>query len=189
MTTSLSPTLRLAINVVAFQLGWFACVIAAGKGLDGIGIAAVAAVVVVHLTLSASLSAEVRVIALTLACGAVWDSLLRAVGLMHYLSPGPACLAPAWILAMWALFGTTLNLSLRWLRGRAAVTVLFGAVGGPMSFWAGQRLGAVQIRGPWEGLLAQAGGWAVILPLLVHLAARLDRKDSVAPEGNGTCST
>jgi hypothetical protein len=178
VTNPISPALRLAVNVVTFQLGWFACVIAAGKGQDAIGIVAALAVIAVHLILSTPRSTEIRVIALAVAFGAVWDSLLRAAGLMHYLSAGPTFLAPAWILSMWGLFGTTLNVSLRWLRGRPVLALLFGAIGGPMSFWAGQRLGAVQITGPWAGLLAQAAGWAVILPLLLHLAARLERMGS-----------
>ena len=82
---------------------------------------------------------------------------------------------------MWALFGTTLNVSLRWMRGRPVIAVLFGALGGPLSFWAGQRLGAVQITGPWTGVAVLAVGWALILPLLLHLAGRLDRKDSGIP--------
>ena len=181
MATTLHPALRMAVNVVAFQLGWFACVIAAGKGQDALGIAAVAAVVALHLVLTSPRAGELRVIALALAVGAVWDSLLRAAGLMQYLSPGPTFLAPAWILAMWALFGTTLNVSLRWMRGRSVFAALFGALGGPLSFWAGERLGAVRIAGPWTGLVALAAGWAVILPLLLHLAGRLDRKDSGIP--------
>ena len=181
MDAGRSRTLRVVGNVVAFQFGWFACVLAAARGHDAVGIGIVAAIVVLHLWLAARPSLELGVIAAAVLVGAVWDGLLRTLGLLVYAAPGPDWLAPAWILAMWALFGTTLNVSLRWLHARRLVAVLFGAVGGPMAFWAGQRLGAVQIPGPWPGLLAQAAGWAVILPVLMQLARRLDTQPDRRP--------
>ena len=177
MQTTRTQTLRMIGNIVAFQLGWFACVVAAAQGQEAVGICAALIIVAAHVAISTHPVTQLRVIVTAVAIGAVWDSLLRAMGLMIYRSPGPPALAPAWILAMWALFGTTLNLSLRWLQGRTLLAVVFGAVGGPLAFWAGQRLGAVQIRGPWAGLLAQATGWGLILPLLLHLARRFDRRN------------
>jgi hypothetical protein len=181
MKSARSQTLRMIVNVVAFQLGWFACVLAAARGRDMAGVSAASVIVAAHVAMPARRGGEFRLIAAAVVIGALWDSLLRGTGLMVYQSPGPAWLAPGWILAMWALFGTTLNFSLRWLRGRTLIAVLFGAVGGPLAFWAGERLGAVQITGPWAGLLAQAAGWAVILPLLMHLAQRFDRSDLRTP--------
>ena len=184
MDTARSRTLRVVGNVVAFQLGWFGCVLAAARGHDAAGVGIVAAIVLLHLWLAARPSRELCVVVAAVLIGAVWDSLLRKLGLLVYAAPGPAWLAPAWILAMWALFGTTLNVSLRWLRGRLLVAVLFGGIGGPMAFWAGQRLGAVQIPGPWPGLLAQAAGWAMILPVLLQLARRLDTQHDHGPRGD-----
>jgi hypothetical protein len=48
------------------------------------------------------------------------------------------------------------------------------AVAAPLSYLAGQRLGALSMPRPALALAAQAVGWAVILPLLLHLARRLD---------------
>ncbi len=82
--------------------------------------------------------------------------------------------APYWIVAMWLLFATLLNRSLRWMHDRLAVAAVFGAIGGPLAFYAGHRLGAVEFGNFPLAMVALAIGWALILPLLVAMARRLD---------------
>ena len=110
-----------------------------------------------------------------LLIGLIWDSFLVSQGLTKYqhgqLLPG---LAPHWIIALWALFATTLNLSLRWLRSSLWVAALFGAIGGPMAYLAGSKLGSVTFSSTSTAMLALAAGWAIFTPLLVSLAVRLD---------------
>jgi len=60
--------------------------------------------------------------------GAVADSALIATDWVRYASgtvvPGTA---PVWLVAMWMLFATTLNVSLRWLRRYALAAIALGA--------------------------------------------------------------
>ena len=69
---------------------------------------------------------------------------------------------------------STLNVSLNWLKKQTLASVVLGAVGGPLAYLAGQRLGAVTIPQQTLGVLAQAGGWAVLTPLLVRLATHFN---------------
>ena len=82
--------------------------------------------------------------------------------------------APYWMVALWALFATTLNVSLRWLRARPWLGALLGALGGPAAYYAGARLGALELATAGAGLGAIAIGWAVLTPLLLGTARRLD---------------
>jgi len=111
---------------------------------------------------------------LAVLTGLVVDSLLVASGWLRYASPVPAGLAPYWILAMWALFATTLNVSMRWLQGKTGLAVLLGAIFGPLSYVAGQRLGALEFIDFRAGALALAAAWALAMPLLMLAAARFD---------------
>ena len=65
---------------------------------------------------------------------------------------------PYWILAMWALFATTLNASLGWLHGRPALAGALGMLSGPLAYWAGARLGAIELVQPAAALAALALG-------------------------------
>jgi len=177
---------RLLLNFVGFQVAWFACVLGGANDLALAGTLTVAAAVGLHLWLAPRPRPELALIAIAAAIGTVWDSLLVSLGLMRYPSgnfaPG---LAPHWIIAMWALFATTLNVSMGWMKGRLVVAAVLGAIGGPLSYLAGQRLGAVEMPDASLALLAQAAGWAVMMPVLTLIAARLDGFEAVPARAHG----
>jgi hypothetical protein len=77
------------------------------------------------------------------------------------------------MVALWALFATTLNESLRMLQTRPWIAALFGAVGGPLAYYAGAGLGALHFVDPGAMLGALTVGWALATPLLLSLARRL----------------
>jgi hypothetical protein len=168
-------TLRVLLNIAVFQAAWFACVGFAARGAADWGIAAIGAAVALHFALSDARRADAVLAVAALAIGIVWETLALRAGWIAYASPGPvAGLAPAWILALWVLFATALREPLRWLHGRPALAALFGAVGGPLSYAAGARLGACRFDDPTTALLALGAGWAVLTPLLLALARRLE---------------
>lgn len=167
--------MKLAINVAAFQAGWFTCVLGAAHGLPWIGVAAAAAVVAWHAFRAQRPARELTLIAAAIAVGAIFDSALATSRWVEFAPQAPAPdAAPYWILALWALFATTLNVSLGWMRGRPALAAALGLFAGPLAYWAGARLGALEIVKPAAALVALALGWAVILPLLIALARRLE---------------
>jgi hypothetical protein len=170
----ISTPLLLA-NIVSFQAGWFACVLGAARGWWWLGPLLVAAIAGAWLLVAPRPRGLALLLALTGIAGLCWDSALAYLGLIAYppdlLSPP---LAPSWILAMWVLFATTLHISLRWLRGRPLLAGLLGAMLAPLAYFGGARLGALQLLQPQLALLAQAAGWALLLPLLVALARRCD---------------
>jgi hypothetical protein len=167
--------LTLALNVALFQAGWLACVLGAAHGLPWAGVAAAAGVVAWHLMRARRAAEELKLVALAVAVGALSDSALAASGWVEF-APAAAAdgLAPWWILAMWALFATTLNVSLAWLRTRLPLAALLGAMSGPLAYWAGARLGALELRQPAAALGALALVWAAALPGLLAAARRLD---------------
>jgi len=172
---NMSDSRRKLLNFGAFQLAWFACVFAAAQGRALVATLAVAVAVGVHLWIAPRRGPEAMLILVVTSIGLFWDSLVVSLGLASYASGNFADgVAPVWIIAMWALFATSLNLSMGWLKGRPWLAVLFGAVGGPLAYWAGERLGGVQMPDPVLALGAQAIGWAAILPLLTLLATRLN---------------
>jgi hypothetical protein len=81
---------------------------------------------------------------------------------------------PFWMVAMWALFATTLNVSMQWMKNRYLLAAVFGAIGGPVAYYAGHRLGAVEFSQVSTALLVVGAGWAVIMPLLMHLSTRFN---------------
>ena len=165
----------LILNFVAFQAGWFACVLGAAHGWAWAGTTVAAVLVTSHVLLAARPAEELKLIGIALAIGAIWDSTLLGLGWIDFTSgflmPG---LAPHWILALWALFAMTLNVSLGWLKTRLGIAAVLGAVSGPLAYWGGARLGAVTFVNPVFAVIALSIGWAAITPALAWLARRFD---------------
>ena len=107
----------LLINLTLFKAGWLASVLAAAASIPVAGTAVIGIAVAVHLLRSEEPHGELRLLALAAAVGFAWESLLVSTGLVQYgaatILPGTA---PYWIVAMWVLFATTLNIGMRWLR-------------------------------------------------------------------------
>ncbi len=166
---------RLIVNFLLFQASWVACVVAGAAGRPYLAVLAAAVVVGFHLWRAPRALPEVALVAAVVGIGAVFDSLLAVSGWLVYASPVPfEQLAPVWILALWAGFATTLNVSLRWLRSYPVAAAAFGAVGGPAAYLAGSALGGVALQPAALAIAALAVGWAIAMPIVLRLSARYD---------------
>lgn len=67
---------------------------------------------------------------------------------------------PIWLVMMWSAFVLTLNSSLAWYQRYPSVFVIVCAVAGPLSYFAGQRLGVINITS--MGFVALTLQWALI---------------------------
>jgi len=165
----------MLVNFVLFQLGWFACVLGAAHGMPWAGVAVALVIVAWHLARAPRPRPELTLLVIAAAIGFAWDSALVALGWIEYpngaLFPGTA---PVWIVAMWVVFATTLNVSLGWLKRSLPLALLFGAVGGPLAYVAGGKLGGLSFLQQTPALIALALGWALITPLLLRIADRCD---------------
>lgn len=155
-----------------------------------VGPVAVLAIVALHLALLTRRRQRSRELGYILAIGAlglVADSLLAALDLIRYptsTESWPSTIVPPWITALWLLFATLPSHSLGWLRGRYVLAILLGAIGGPLSFLAGERLGAI---GPgnypsWTWL-ALGIEYATLMPLMLHFAGpQVPRQGGPGPQ-------
>ena len=165
----------MLLNFIAFQIGWFACVLGGAYGWPMLGVAVAAVIIARHLHQAAQPHPEAILIVLSGLLGFVADSLLTSLGLLRFPSGQfHLQLAPYWMVAMWMLFATTFNISLRWLKGRLGLAALLGMIAGPLAYYGGAQLGGVAFANPLASLLAVAGVWTLALPLLLATVNRWD---------------
>ncbi len=167
--------MHLAINIIFYQICWFACIISAAKQLPLVGVATVVLAVGYHLFRARQPKTEVLLLILAAIIGAIWDSFLVAAGWLVYPSGTLIELtAPYWIVAIWVAFATTFNVSLRWFKQRLLLAAGLGAVGGPLAFLAGAGLDGVVFVDQTVGLVALAIGWGALMPTMMWLSNRFD---------------
>lgn len=168
----------LLCNAVGYQSVWLACALGAAHGRLWVALLALPVFAALTLRFGGQMDADLRSVFLVLPIGFALDSVLLASGVLAYATPWPlAGVAPAWICAIWAAFALTLNHSFAFLAARPGLAAAVGAIGGPAAYLAAAGLGAVKFEVPlvWA-LLALAGSWSVVLPLItslnVHALAR-----------------
>ena len=158
---------RNLVNFVLFQGGW----IFVAVRHDNLAAAVALSLVALHLlTISREPLREGVFILIATLLGSAMDSLWLQLGLIRFAMP-PGPLIPLWLIALWALFVTTLWHSLYGLVKSRWRWVL-PPVAGPFAYFSAARLGALE--GPqtlleW-GLLAL--GWWLLFPLLAKLTAQ-----------------
>jgi hypothetical protein len=163
------------VNIVAYQIVWFTCVVGAAAGIYAPGFAAAGLCVVWHVWSATHPRRELMLVLLAAALGAAFESALIASGWVRMPASALAAnLTPLWMVALWATFATTLNVSLRSLRKHLVLASLLGAVGAPLAYRAGAGLGALQWVHVLPAMLAIGLAWGILTPLLLISARRLD---------------
>jgi hypothetical protein len=168
---------RNLANFAMFQGVWLAAVLGAARGHMHLGLAAAGGMLAVHLATldERSLPARLRELGYVVAAGlagTLLDGALGLAGWIRYPTSAPLWALPTpppWILGLWLAFAMLPRYSLRWLRPWPALAALLGALGGPLSFLAGARLGAIA-PGSHATYPVLALEYAVLVPLLLYLA-------------------
>lgn len=157
---------RLALNALAFEAGWLACVL----GGSQVALAAGALVVGGHLWRVAG-AGEGRLLAGFAALGLAVDGGFALAGGFIFADPTPAWLPlPLWLWMLWPLFATLVHHSLGWVWHLPWLAPLLGATGGALSYYGGSVLADVTLA-PWL-LPAEALAWALVFGgLAAHRAS------------------
>ena len=163
------------LNFLAFQIGWLSSVYGGAQQMPWLGPLAVAGALALHFRFARRPLTELILVLSCAVIGSFFDSALVTFGWVQYPSGMFfESAAPYWIITMWMLFATTLNVSMRWLRGRDMLAAFFGLIGGPLTYLAGQKLGGIVLVDQFAALLALGIGWAVMMPILLRLSEVLD---------------
>jgi len=172
----------IIINFLLFQIGWFGCVLAGAYGPALTGSLLAMIIIAYHLYHANHTMHELRLLIFALIIGLVFESIVTWQDLARY-SHGQVfdIIAPLWMILMWPLFATTLNLSMRWLKSLAPLLIaIIGAIFAPLAYLAGSRIGAVEYNNIGLSLSIIAIAWATLLPALVSFSQKYNGYDDIA---------
>jgi hypothetical protein len=166
--------LPVAINLIAYQCAWLACVVGTAQQRPLLGIAVAAAAMLLHLAIASLPARELKLIAIAALVGVGFESALLASGWVRANGVLLGGSIPVLMVILWAVFATTLNVALRPLRDRVLACAALAAVGAPMAYYGGSRLGALEWVSATPALLLISVGWALLLPILMRAARHFD---------------
>lgn len=161
----------LVLNFVLFQLGWVVTVAGAGRGYPLAGVAyALVWLLVHHWWRRDGRMQELALVLASAGFGFLVDSALVLGGVIAF--PTYAWLgypSTLWMACLWLMFAMTLRHSLGWLRSQYVLAAVLGALFGPLAYWAGSKLGAIQLREALMPMLVIAVAWAASMVCLLGL--------------------
>jgi hypothetical protein len=164
----------LIVNFLAIDVGWLLCVTGPKWGLPWIGPAFVTGHLVAHHFLNKPNRAERILIAAIGLVGFFIDSLLSVAGLLSFPY---TIVAPVWLVALWVNLATGVNQSLSLLGKKPWVGALFGAIGGPLAYLGGAKIGDISLSDPmWHSMAALSVVWAIVFPGFFWLKDLLEKK-------------
>ena len=168
------------VNIILFQLGWFACVLSASYQLEWLAVSSLAIIIAFHVYLANNRQGEILIILSAACVGIIVDSTMITFNVFsanHAITISG--MAPLWLIGLWMLFGITLNHSLRWFHQHLQFAALAGLVFAPLAYWSGHRLGALQFNNDYAhywALLIIGVCWFFVTPFLLWVSQRLERK-------------
>jgi prepilin signal peptidase PulO-like enzyme (type II secretory pathway) len=156
------------INLILFQLGWFAAVL----GGNLVAVLFILPAIAWHFFYSHCKKEDSIALGICVLLGICHDSVLLNFNFL--IIPGYLTFPPLWLILLWALLGITLNHSLKWIYERPLISAVSGAIAAPLSYLAGVKLSDAE----WAGSLSQiifiiAAMWVFLLPLHRFLLLRL----------------
>lgn len=160
--------------VLGSQGAWFACVLGAAQGLPWLGVVVTAVWVAVWAGGRGQPRSDLGLLAGVAAIGVVADAALVGLGAFGFPGEGWRIgLSPAWMVALWVSFGTTLR-TLGPALGAGWTAALVGAVAGAVAYSGGVSFGAARFGDDvWGSRLIVAAVWAAVMPALVELERRI----------------
>lgn len=157
------------VNFLLFQIGWFACVMAAAQALPLLAFISSLTIVAIHMLFTPFKGRELLLIMFSGCLGMVVDSVAIAAQVFTVPNSQGLFLAPLWLISLWMLFATCLRHSMSWMQGRYAISAICGALFAPMAYYGGAKLGAIEFyQNDMVASLAYVSiVWALVTPTLL----------------------
>ncbi len=158
------------INAAWFQLAWFAAIIYKQQAVPWL-----IASILAHLMVSPTRKSDALLIIIISVIGLLGDSILSFTEVFNFEHNA---IMPMWLVMVWMHFSIALNHSLKWLgRFHLWILALIGAAVGPINYFAGNKLGAVEFTFPLIfTLIVIAVIWAVNLPVFIIIQRWITQK-------------
>ena len=162
------------INAALFQAIWFAAVYGGANAILWPSIILFIILCLWQLNINRRAGSDYILITAALCIGLTIDSIWINIGMIDYTDKRPLIwLSPIWILILWMGLALTINHSMAWLKLHPLLPILCGLISAPLSYYTGQRLGAMTYHQDPLLVSAYIGlAWAVALPLLVKISHR-----------------
>ncbi|RAP34505.1 hypothetical protein DID80_07235 [Candidatus Marinamargulisbacteria bacterium SCGC AAA071-K20] len=160
--------MRLLLNAVGYYLTWFMLVYFSNSSDLWIAYTFSSMYIFMHFLLSKHRKRDAVLLMSLVSLGILVDGLLTYFNILHFKSSIEVVGLPVWLIVIWALFSLLPNYSLKWLHSFPKASILFGMIGGPLSYYSAAKLGAVTFPNITLSLIVLSVIWGGLLPFILY---------------------
>jgi len=155
------------INFILFQTAWFVTLFSAAYGYPYIGVVFTSLWMIYHVFIASKQpKKEMMLLFIVAILGWLLELGLLASQLVSYPEHVVFGLpVPFWMVALWINLTATVNFSLAWMKGHYILASLFASIAGPLSYFAGERIGAIDLHGALS-LITISLMWFFAMPFI-----------------------
>lgn len=153
------------INLVWFQIIWLIAVVYRENTLLLLLIS-----LALHFLLTPTRRCDLQGVVVITLLGSLADYLLSVCGVLIFAN---STFIPLWLILLWSHFALSLNHGMLWLiKLPTYARILFGAIFGTLSYYAGAQLGSVTLGSNLLlSLFSLSVIWAVMLPVYIAVTS------------------
>lgn len=165
---------KTILIIVGFQIVWFACAFGAAKEMNFLPLIAGVVFVLGVMLSTDDKKSLIQLILKGTLLGFVVDTVLLQHHFIQFKSLNPApfnLYQPWWMMILWIAFTSSFSASFKWLEHQYLLAAVLGGVFGPIAYYSGSQLGAIDPISQ-QGLILVGLFWLISMPLMVWLSFR-----------------
>lgn len=170
----------IVLNVLLLNLLWFASVLGAANQMLWLPLLMLLLLMVVVFIYQGFIKQDIKIIAMSLFCGLLFDGFLAGQGIISYAAPlhDISYFPPVWILMLWVGFGATVRVGMQWLLKNSMIGGAFILIGAPLSYYSAAKLNAVVINDFWQAMTFISISWLMYFILLVQITQNKETRNN-----------
>lgn len=129
----------LWLNFLWYQAIWFIAVLGGETA-----VAVVGSMLLLHIFWAPNRVSELWFMTIVAGIGITIDSIVTLVGIMQFAENAGPLPIPLWLTCIWLAFAGTLRYSMNFVMARPSLAIVLGLIFAPLTYIAGERLGAVE---------------------------------------------
>lgn len=153
-------------NGILFYIVWYACIYGAALEFEMLGVMTGVVLTALHFCLSSKRLKDLIILAVYLVIAVFGDWLLiqcKVIGYPYVTYDITTLGVPLWVIMLYVSFSTTINHSLVLIHRYPLLCSLGGGIGGAISFYFSEKIGAILLPLGLGSLLGLTLYWFAIL--------------------------
>ena len=149
-------------NLIGFKITWIACVMGELYINSYVGLIVGSIYLFIFFYFEKYRKKALSIILIFSISGYIFDSFLSYSGLYKINSDISFFFLPIWFLVLWPSFSSLLVHFFSFLKDKLVISVLFGSIFGPLSYYAGIALGLVTLIN-YESFILMSFFWGLLM--------------------------